>query len=99
MVSDKENYFSEFHYIISNYNDRNNTPLSNVISQFKDYSISVDQYRYATSVLAKYLYTATVNTRIIFYKTTFPYDMIFTKDDLSTSEEQVENLTRLLDVY
>ena len=30
----------------------------------------------------------------IFYKTTFSSDMIFTKDDASTSYEKVEKLTR-----
>ena len=60
----------------------------------KDHSISVDQDRYATSIVPKQLDTATVKTSTKFYKTTFPYDMIFTKDDTSTSDEQVEKLTR-----
>ena len=64
------------------------------ISQLKDHSISVDQARYATSIVAKYLYTATVKLNTKFYKTTFPADMIFTKEDVSTSDEQVEKLTR-----
>ena len=37
------------------------------ISQMKDYSISVDQDRYATSVVAKYLDTVTVFTRPLFH--------------------------------
>ena len=41
------------------------------------------QARYATSIVEKYLDTAT-----------FPADMIFTKEDVSTSDEQVEKLTR-----
>ena len=49
------------------------------ISQLKDNSISVDQARYATSIFAKYLDTATVKLSTKFYKTTFPADMIFTK--------------------
>ena len=36
------------------------------ISQMEDHSISVDQVRYATSVVSKYLDTATVKARIIF---------------------------------
>ena len=44
-----------------------------------DHSISVDQARYATYIVAKYLYTATVKVSKKFYKTTFPADMIFTK--------------------
>ena len=63
--------------------------ISVIISQMKDYSISVDQARYATSIVAKYLDTATVKVCTKFYKTTFPADMIFTKKDVSTSDEQV----------
>ena len=56
------------------------------ISQMKDRSISVDQDRYATSIVAKYLYTATFKASKTFYKTIFPSDMIFTKDDTSNSD-------------
>ena len=63
------------------------------ISQLKDHSISVDQARYATSIVAKYLDTATVKVSNKFYKTTLPDDMIFTKEDVSTSDEQIEKLT------
>ena len=64
------------------------------IYQMKDNSISVDRAIYATSIVAKYLETATVKVSTKFYKTTFPADMIFTKEDVSTSDEQVEKLTR-----
>ena len=64
------------------------------ISQLKDHYISVDQDRYATSIVAKYLDTATVKVSNKFYKTTLPAEMIFTKEDVSTSDEQVEKLTR-----
>ena len=64
------------------------------VSQLKDHSISVDQARYATSIVAKYLDTATVKVSKKFYKTTLPADMIFTKEDFSTRDEQVEKLTR-----
>ena len=57
------------------------------ISHLKDNSISVDQARYATSIVAKYLYTATVKISNKFYKTTLPAKMIFTKEDVSTSSE------------
>ena len=60
----------------------------------KDHYISVYQDRYAIYVVAKYLDTATVNTSTNFYNTTFPSDMIFTKYDASTSDYQVENLTK-----
>ena len=65
----------------------------------KDYSISVYQDRYATSIVAKYLYTSIVKASKKFYKTTFPYDMIFTKADASTSGEQVEKLTREFNIH
>ena len=49
------------------------------ISQMRDHYISVDQARYATSIVSKYLDTATVKLSTKFYKTTLPADMIFTK--------------------
>ena len=60
----------------------------------KDHSISVDQARYDTSIVAKYLDIATVKVSTKIYNTTLPGDMIFTKEDLSTYDEQVEKLTR-----
>ena len=68
--------------------------MSIIIYQIKDHSISVDQVRYATYIVAKYFDTDTVKTSTKFYKTTFPYDMIFTKADTCTSGEQVEKLTK-----
>ena len=64
------------------------------ISQMKHHSISVDQYRYTTYIVAKYLYTATFKTGTKFYKTNIPSDMIFAKYDASTSDEKVEILIR-----
>ena len=64
------------------------------ISQLKDHSIYVRQARYATSIVAKYLDTATVKVSNKFYKITLLDDMIFTKEDVSTSDEQIERLTR-----
>ena len=58
-------------------------------SQLKDHSISVDQARYATSIVAKFLDTATVKASNKFYKTTLPADMIFTKEDVSTSDDKI----------
>ena len=49
------------------------------ISQMRDHSIYLDQARYDTSIVAKYLDTAKVKVRKKFYKTTLPADMIFTK--------------------
>ena len=65
----------------------------------KDHSISVDQARYATSIVAKYLDTATLKVSTKFYKTTLPADMLFTKEDVSTSDYQVEKLTRELNIH
>ena len=69
------------------------------ISQLKHHSISVDQARYATSIDAKYLDTATVKVRKKFYKTTLPADMIIKKEDVSTSDEKVERLTREYNIH
>ena len=49
------------------------------ISQFKDHSISMDQARYAPSIVTKYLDTSTVKVSNTFYKKTLPSDIIFTK--------------------
>ena len=69
------------------------------LSQLKDYSISVDQARYDTSIVAKYLDTAIVKVSTNFYNTTLPSDMIFTKEDVSASDEQVEKLTREYNIH
>ena len=49
------------------------------ISKLKDHYISVDQDRYATSVVTKYLDTETIKENTKFHKTTLTHDMIFTK--------------------
>ena len=63
--------------------------MSIIIYQMKDHSISVDKDRYVTSIVEKYLDTYIVNTGTKLYKTTLPYDMIFTKSDTITSDEHV----------
>ena len=68
--------------------------MSIIIYQIKDHYISLDQDRYATSIVTKYLDNDTVKTNKKCYKTILPSDMIFTKANASTSDEQVENLTR-----
>ena len=65
----------------------------------KDHSISVDQNRYATSIVAKYLDTATVQVSTKFYKTTLPADMMFTEEDVSTSDEQLKKLTQKFSIH
>ena len=69
------------------------------ISQMKNHYISVYQARYATSIVAKYLDTATVKSITKFHKTTLPYDMIVTNADASTSDEQVDKLTRKFNIH
>ena len=64
------------------------------LSQANDHSISVDRAIYATYIVAKYLGTATIKISAEFYKTTFLYDIIFAKEDSSTSDDQVEKLAR-----
>ena len=65
----------------------------------RDHSISVYQARYVTSIVAKYLDTATVNASTKFYKTTLPSDMIFTKSDALNIDEQIEKLTREFNIH
>ena len=65
----------------------------------KDDLISVDQTRYATSIVAKYMDTATFKIITKSYKNTFPYDMVFTKSDAYTSYDQVEKLTRESNIH
>ena len=65
----------------------------------KEHSIPLDQVRHATSIVDKYLDTATFKTSNQFYKTNISSDVIFTKDDASTSDEQVEKLTRELNIH
>ena len=65
----------------------------------KDYSISVDQDRYSTSIVKKYLDSVTVNTRTKLYETALPSDMIFTKYDASTRYEQVKEMTSDFNIH
>ena len=69
------------------------------ISQMNYHSISVDHARYATSIVSKYLDTSTVKTSAKLYNTTLPSDMIYIKTGASTSDEQIEKLTREFNIY
>ena len=60
------------------------------ITQLKDSSIPVDQARYNTSFVSKYLDNNTINENFKLYKTTLPHYIIFTKYYSSTSDEKVE---------
>ena len=59
----------------------------------------MDQAIYAITIVAKYLDNDTVKASTKFYNTTLPSDMIFTKADSSTSDEQVEKLTREFNIH
>ena len=69
------------------------------ISQLNDHSISVDQARYAIYIVEKYLETAKVKVSTNVCKTILPEDMIFTKEDVSTSDEKVHKLTREYNIH
>ena len=69
------------------------------ISQMKYHYIYVDQARYSTTIVAKNLDTSIVNAGKKLYKTTLPSNIIFTKDDVSTRDEQVEKLTREFNIH
>ena len=73
--------------------------MSIIISQIKAHQISVDKARYDTSIVSKYLDTATVNTSNFFYNTTLPSDIIFTKADVSTRGDQVDKLIREFNIH
>ena len=59
----------------------------------------MDQARYDTSIVEKYLDTVTFKSSTRFYKTTLTSDMIFTKDDAYTNDEKVERLTREFNIH
>ena len=54
----------------------------------------MDQARYDTAVVSKYLDTATIKENYKSHMTSLPHDMVFTKEDTFTSDEQVEVLYR-----
>ena len=64
-----------------------------------DLCISIYQARYATSIVEKYLDTATVQYITNVYKTNVPSDMIFTIADASISDEQIKKLARELNLH
>ena len=68
------------------------------ISNLKEHPISVYQARYYTSFVAKYLDTSTVKNSKNIYKTNFPSDIILNNDDVSTSDDQVEKLSRKFNI-
>ena len=68
--------------------------MSIEISQLKDHSISVNQDICATSSVAKYLYTATIKEDSKFHENNLRNNMIFTKEDASNSDEEVDVLYR-----
>ena len=65
----------------------------------KDHSICLDQDKYVTFSVAKYLDTTIVKASTNIYKATIPSDMIFTKSDTYTSDEEVEKLNREFNIH
>ena len=63
--------------------------LSIRISQVKNNSISVDEARYSTSVVAKYLDTTTIKENSEFHKTTLTHDIKLIKEYLSIIDEKL----------
>ena len=59
----------------------------------------MDQARYATYVVTRYLDAATIKEQSNFHKTTLPYDIIFTKEYASTSDVQVEVLSIFYNIH
>ena len=55
------------------------------ISQLMDHYISMYQAKYDTSVVAKYLDNSKIKENSKFHNTTLHHDIIFTKEDASTS--------------
>ena len=72
--------------------------LVHVNKNFYHY-ISLDQARYDTYIVDKYLDISTVKKSTNLYKSTLPSDMIFTKADKYTIDEQVENLYREFNIH
>ena len=69
------------------------------ISKLEDHSISVDQARCDSSIVEKYLDSATIKETSKLYKTTLTHDMIFTKEYDSTSDKQVELISREYNIH
>ena len=59
----------------------------------------MDHTRYATYLVEKYLDTATIKEISKLHNTALPHDMMFTKEDDSTSDEQVEVLSREYNIH
>ena len=65
----------------------------------KYHFILVHKARYDYFIVDKYLDTATAKKITKFYKGTLTSDMIFTKDDTSTRDDQVEKLRKELNIH
>ena len=64
------------------------------VSKFRNYYISVDKVAYDKSDVEKYLDTVTIKENSKSRKTTLPHDMLFTKEDAYTNDNQVNVLSR-----
>ena len=73
--------------------------ISTLVIFNQNFSYEGDEARYATSVVPKYLDTSRVKASKNVYKTNFAFDITFAKSDASTGDEQVEKLTRDLNIH
>ena len=62
------------------------------ISKIKEYSISVDQVRYTPAVVSTYINTVTIKENSEYHNTNLPHDMVFSKEDISSSDSEEEVL-------
>ena len=65
----------------------------------KDHFVLVDQTRYSTSILAKYMDDTTVKKSTKFLKTTLPSGMILTNDNAYTSGDKFKKLTKAFNIH
>ena len=59
----------------------------------------MDQAIYAKYIFAKHLETATIKENSNYHKTIILHDMIFTKQDNSATDEQVEIFSRYYNIH
>ena len=60
--------------------------MSIIISKLNYYSIQVNQARHDTFIVKKHLDSATIKENSKFHNNTLTHDIIFTKEDCSTSD-------------
>ena len=64
------------------------------ITQHVDFSVTADQSRYCLAIVNKYLAGATIAPDDKRHNRTLPNDFVFTRDDASENDVQIEELMR-----